>query len=98
MTLRDIRIFTGNANPVLANPGEAIALEFIRGPDFRGEVPRKVTAQSDGDPTEIDVDKVSRITGMDITFATSANTDEEALELLKAFGLPFRKREAEATA
>ena len=30
--------------------------------------------------------------------ATSANTDEEALELLKAFGLPFRKREAEATA
>lgn len=44
---------------------------------------------------EIDVDKVSRITGMDITFATSAQTDEEALELLKAFGLPFRKREGE---
>ncbi|HWF44965.1 MAG TPA: 50S ribosomal protein L5 [Candidatus Kapabacteria bacterium] len=44
---------------------------------------------------EIDVDKVSRITGMDITFATSANTDEEAIELLKAFGLPFRKRESE---
>jgi large subunit ribosomal protein L5 len=42
---------------------------------------------------EIDVDKVSRITGMDITFCTSANSDEEALELLKAFGLPFRKRE-----
>jgi large subunit ribosomal protein L5 len=45
---------------------------------------------------EIDVDKVSRITGMDITFATSAKTDEEALELLKAFGLPFRKREGQA--
>ncbi|SRR5579883_881339 len=45
---------------------------------------------------EIDVDKVSRITGMDITFATSAQTDEEALELLKAFGLPFRKREGAA--
>jgi len=44
---------------------------------------------------EIDVDKVSRITGMDITFATSAKSDEEALELLKAFGLPFRKRETE---
>ena len=43
---------------------------------------------------EIDVDKVSRITGMDITFATSAKTDEEALELLKAFGLPFRKHES----
>jgi large subunit ribosomal protein L5 len=47
---------------------------------------------------EIDVDKVSRITGMDITFATSASTDEEALELLKAFGLPFRKREGETAA
>jgi len=45
---------------------------------------------------EIDVDKVTKITGMDITFATSANTDEEALELLKAFGLPFRKRETAA--
>ncbi|MDP4200956.1 MAG: 50S ribosomal protein L5 [Bacteroidota bacterium] len=45
---------------------------------------------------EIDVDKVSRITGMDITFATSAKSDEEALELLKAFGLPFRKRETQA--
>lgn len=44
---------------------------------------------------EIDVDKVSRITGMDITFATSATSDEEALELLKSFGLPFRKRESE---
>ena len=44
---------------------------------------------------EIDVDKVTRITGMDITFATSADTDEEALELLKAFGLPFRKKEGE---
>ncbi|MEO6938620.1 MAG: 50S ribosomal protein L5 [Candidatus Kapaibacterium sp.] len=47
---------------------------------------------------EIDVDKVTRITGMDITFATSANTDEEAYELLKAFGLPFRKKEGETTA
>ncbi|MBS1903131.1 MAG: 50S ribosomal protein L5 [Bacteroidetes bacterium] len=47
---------------------------------------------------EIDVDKVSRITGMDISFVTSATTDEEAYELLKAFGLPFRKREGEAVA
>jgi large subunit ribosomal protein L5 len=44
---------------------------------------------------EIDVDKVSRINGMDITFVTSATTDEEAYELLKAFGMPFRKREGE---
>jgi len=39
---------------------------------------------------EIDIDKVSRITGMDITFVTTANTDEEAYELLKELGMPFR--------
>jgi len=38
---------------------------------------------------EINVDNVSRIFGMDITFVTSAKTDEESLELLKQFGLPF---------
>lgn len=42
---------------------------------------------------EIDVDKVSRITGMDITFVTSAKTDEEAYALLSEFGFPFRKRD-----
>ena len=42
---------------------------------------------------EIDVDKVSRITGMDITFVTSARTDEEAHALLQEFGFPFRKRD-----
>jgi len=38
---------------------------------------------------EISIDKVTRISGMDITFVTSANTDEESFELLKAFGMPF---------
>ncbi len=47
---------------------------------------------------EINVDKVTRITGMDITFVTSATSDEEAYELLKSFGMPFRKREGEAAA
>ncbi len=42
---------------------------------------------------EIDVDKVSRINGMDISFVTSARTDEEAYELLKNLGFPFVKRE-----
>ncbi len=42
---------------------------------------------------EIDIDKVNRITGMDITFVTTANTDEEAFELLKELGMPFRKAE-----
>ncbi|MEX2597125.1 MAG: 50S ribosomal protein L5 [Salibacteraceae bacterium] len=40
---------------------------------------------------EIDIDRINRVTGMDITFVTSANTDEEAFELLKTFGLPFKK-------
>ncbi|TRZ66458.1 50S ribosomal protein L5 [bacterium] len=40
---------------------------------------------------EINVDNVTRINGMDITFATSAKTDEESYELLKSFGLPFVK-------
>jgi len=39
---------------------------------------------------EIDIDKVSKIHGMDITFVTSADTDEEAFALLKEFGLPFK--------
>lgn len=39
---------------------------------------------------EIDIDKVNRITGFDITFVTTAGTDEEAYELLKELGMPFR--------
>ncbi len=38
---------------------------------------------------EISIDKVNRISGMNITLVTNANTDEEGYELLKAFGLPF---------
>ncbi|TMI63432.1 MAG: 50S ribosomal protein L5 [Bacteroidetes bacterium] len=41
---------------------------------------------------EIDIDKVNRITGLDITFVTTANTDEEAYELLKELGMPFTKK------
>jgi len=39
---------------------------------------------------EIDIDKVNKITGMDITFVTTANTNEEAFELLKELGMPFK--------
>ncbi|VAW26839.1 LSU ribosomal protein L5p (L11e), partial [hydrothermal vent metagenome] len=41
---------------------------------------------------EINIDKVMRINGMDITFVTSAKTDEEAFALLKEFGLPFKNQ------
>jgi len=42
---------------------------------------------------EINVDKIDRIRGMDITIVTTAKSDEEAYELLQAFGMPFRKSE-----
>ena len=74
----------------------AVALPRIR--DFKGINPKSFDGQ--GNYTmgvtehiifpEIDIDKVSKITGMDITFVTTASTDEEAMELLKEFGLPFR--------
>lgn len=41
---------------------------------------------------EIDIDKVPRINGMDISFVTSARTDEEAFELLTLLGMPFKKK------
>ena len=39
---------------------------------------------------EIDIDKISKIMGLEITFVTSAPTDEEGTALLKAFGVPFK--------
>ena len=43
---------------------------------------------------EINIDNISRAFGMDITFVTSAKTDNEALELLRAFGMPFVKKQS----
>ncbi len=72
-----------------------VAIPRIR--DFRG-IPSKLDGR--GNYTigiseqiifpEIDIDKISKILGMEITFVTTANTDEEALALLKEFGLPFK--------
>jgi len=42
---------------------------------------------------EIDVDKIDRISGLDVTFVTTAPTDEEAYALLKELGMPFVRRE-----
>jgi large subunit ribosomal protein L5 len=42
---------------------------------------------------EIDIEKVAKITGMDITFVTTAKTDSEALALLKELGLPFKSNQ-----
>jgi large subunit ribosomal protein L5 len=77
----------------------AIALPRVR--DFRGVSDKSFDGH--GNYTlgikeqivfpEIDVDKVTRINGMDITFVTTAKTDAEAYELLKALGMPFVKRQ-----
>jgi len=78
---------------------DAVAVPRIR--DFRGFSDRSFDGR--GNYTlgvkeqiifpEIDVDKIVRVFGMDITFVTTARTDEEALELLKGLGFPFMKRE-----
>lgn len=47
---------------------------------------------------EIEVDNTDRISGMDVTFVTSADTDEEAYALLKGLGMPFVRREEEPAA
>jgi large subunit ribosomal protein L5 len=73
------------------------ALPRIR--DFRGVSPRKFDGRgtySIGLPDqtifpEIELDKIKRQQGMDITIVTSANTDEEAYDLLKFMGMPFSK-------
>jgi len=77
----------------------AIALPRVR--DFRGISDKSFDGR--GNYTlgiteqiifpEIDLDKIPNITGMDITFVTSAQTDEEALELLKLLGLPFKNQQ-----
>lgn len=76
-----------------------IAIPRIR--DFRG-VPDKAF-DGNGNYTlglkehvifpEINIDNVTKHFGMDITFVTSAKTDDEAKELLRSFGMPFVKRE-----
>jgi large subunit ribosomal protein L5 len=73
----------------------AIAIPRIR--DFRGLNPHGFDGRGNYSMgiteqivfPEIEYDKVQRITGMNITFVTSANTDEEGRALLKALGMPF---------
>lgn len=60
----------------------------VKGFDGRGNFNMGITEQIIF--PEIDIDKVNRISGMDITIVTTAKTDEECLELLRAFGFPFK--------
>jgi large subunit ribosomal protein L5 len=90
-TLRDVNMYEFLDRLI------SVSLPRIR--DFRGINPKGFDGR--GNYTlgvteqiifpEIDIDKVNKITGMDITFVTTAKTDEEAMELLKEFGLPFNQ-------
>jgi large subunit ribosomal protein L5 len=62
---------------------------MVKGFDGRGNFTMGITEQIIF--PEIDIDKVNRISGMDITIVTSAETDEESLELLRLVGFPFQK-------
>jgi large subunit ribosomal protein L5 len=61
-----------------------------KGFDGRGNYSMGVTEQIIF--PEIDIDKINKINGMDITIVTTARTDQECLALLKEFGLPFRNQ------
>jgi len=76
----------------------AVALPRTR--DFRGVNPKGFDGRGNFNMgvkehiifPEIDIDKVNRIMGMDITFVTTADSDEEGKALLDAFGFPFQKK------
>lgn len=77
-----------------------IAVSLPRTRDFRGISPKGFDGRGNFNLgvkehiifPEIDIDKVSRIMGMDITFVTTAESDEEGKALLDAFGFPFIKK------
>jgi len=78
-----------------------IAIPRVR--DFRGLPDRSLDGRGNFNMglkeqivfPEINYDKIEKIRGLNITIVTSAKTDEEGLALLKGFGMPFAKREAE---
>lgn len=76
-----------------------ISISLPRTRDFRGINPKGFDGRGNYNLgikeqiifPEIDIDKIKQIAGMDITIVTSTNNDQEAFELLKEFGLPFKK-------
>ena len=92
VTLRDIRMYEFLDRLI------SVALPRVR--DFRGVNDKSFDGRGNYSMgvteqiifPEILLDKVSKITGMDITFVTTANTDAEALALLKLMGMPFKNQ------
>jgi large subunit ribosomal protein L5 len=83
---------------------QAIAIPRIR--DFRGLNPRSFDGRGNYSMgireqiifPEIDYDSIDQVRGLDVTITTSAATDEEAHELLRLLGMPFRREDAERPA
>ena len=77
-----------------------IAVALPRTRDFKGVSPKGFDGRGNFNMgvkehiifPEIDIDKVNRIMGMDVTFVTTADSDEEGHALLDAFGFPFTKK------
>ena len=94
VTLRDIRMYEFMDRLI------SIALPRVR--DFRGINDKSFDGRGNYSMgiteqiifPEIDIEKISRMTGMDITFVTTAKTDAEALALLKLMGLPFKNQKS----
>ncbi len=91
VTLRDARMYE------FLDRLLSVAIPRIR--DFRGLSPRSFDGRGNYSMgireqiifPEIDYDAIDQVRGLDVTFTTSARTDEEAFALLEAFGMPFRR-------
>lgn len=91
-TLRGVRMYE------FADRLITLALPRVR--DFRGVNPNSFDGRGNFSLgikeqlifPEIEYDKVDKVRGMDVIFVTTAKTDEEARELLRLFGMPFRKQ------
>lgn len=91
-TLRGVRMYE------FADRLITLALPRVR--DFRGVNPNSFDGRGNYSLgikeqlifPEIEYDKVDKVRGMDVVFVTTAKTDEEARELLRLFGMPFRKQ------
>ncbi|WP_353481988.1 50S ribosomal protein L5 [Haliscomenobacter sp.] len=94
VTLRNIRMYEFMDRLI------SIALPRVR--DFRGINDKSFDGRGNYSMgiteqiifPEIDIEKIARMTGMDITFVTTAKTDAEALALLKLLGLPFKNQKS----
>ena len=95
--MNDLSIITGQ-NPVITKARKLFNVALPRVRDFRGVSGNSFDGRGNYSMgikeqlifPEIEYDKVDKLRGMDIIFVTTANSDEEAKELLKLMGMPFK--------